>query len=111
MPKAKIVEIPPTEQARMVAELRRARYGYCLSLHIVLLRATGYSPTAIAAVLFCSRSSVYRAVHAYHAGQGAGLMASAEAAAERPARCRKVLAPSLKRAVLTILHSAPQLFG
>lgn len=111
MPKAKIVEIPPTEQARMVAELRRARYGYFLPLHIVLLRATGYSPTAIAAVLFCSRSSVYRAVHAYHAGQWAGLTAGEAAAAERPAYCRTVLAPSLKRAVLAILHSAPRLYG
>ena len=37
-------------------------------------------------------------------GRG-GLRASAEAAAERPARCRTVLPPSLKRAVLAILHS------
>src|SRR5882724_7555439 len=95
----------------MVAELRRARYGYFLSLHIVLLRATGYSPTAIAAVLFCSRSSVYRAVHAYHAGPWAGLRAGKEAEAECPLRARTVLAPLLTRAVLAILHSAPRLYG
>lgn len=49
----------------MLSELRRARYGYWLALHILLLCAAGYSPTRIAAVLFCSRSSVYRAVRAY----------------------------------------------
>ena len=68
MPKAKIGESPLDEQARRVAELRRARYGYFLPLHIVLLRATGDSPAEIAAVLFCSRSTVYRAIQTYHAG-------------------------------------------
>jgi transposase len=111
VPKAKIVEIPLEAQARMVDELRRARDGYCLPLHIVLLRATGYSPSEIAAVLFCSRSSVYRAVQAYHAGQWGGFTASEAAAAERPAGCRTVLSPSLKRAVLGILHRAPRLYG
>ena len=52
----------------MVAELRRARYGYLLALHRLLLRAAGRSPSEIAAVLFCSRSSVYRIVKAYRAG-------------------------------------------
>jgi len=42
----------------MLAELRRARYGYLLALHLLLLCAAGRSPTEIAAVLFCSRSSV-----------------------------------------------------
>jgi len=42
----------------MVAELRRARYGYLLALHLLLRGAAGRSPTEIAAVLFCSRSSV-----------------------------------------------------
>jgi len=46
------------EQARMVAELRRARYGYLLALHLRLLCAAGRTPSEIAAVLFCSRSSV-----------------------------------------------------
>ena len=58
MPRATIVEIPPVEQARMVAELRRARYGYLLALHLLLLCAAGRTPSEIAAVLFCSRSSV-----------------------------------------------------
>jgi hypothetical protein len=111
VPKAKRGESPPPEQARMVVELRRARYGYFLSLHLGLLRAPGYSPTAIAAGLCCSRASGYRAVHPSHAGQGAGLRASADVAAGRPARGRTGFAPSLKRAGLTILPSAPRLFG
>ena len=53
MPKATIVEIPPTEQAQMVAEGRRARYGYLLALHILLLCAAQRSPTEIAAVWHC----------------------------------------------------------
>ncbi len=62
MPRSTVLDIPQEEQAQMVAALRRARYGYLLALHILLLGAAGRRPTAIAAVLFCSRSSVYRAV-------------------------------------------------
>ena len=69
MPKSTFVEIPREEQAQMLAALRRARYGYLLALHILLLCAAGRHPTEIAAVLFCSRSSVYRTVRAYRAGQ------------------------------------------
>ena len=58
MPKATIVDIPVAEQARIIAELRRARYGYLLALHLRLLCAAGRTPSEIAAVLFCSRSSV-----------------------------------------------------
>ena len=58
MPNSTFVEISPEEQAEMLAALRRARYGYLLALHILLLCAAGRTPTDIAAVLFCSRSSV-----------------------------------------------------
>ena len=64
MPRTTIVEIPPTEQAQRLAEVRRTRYGYLLALHILLLCAAQRSPTAIAAVLFCSLSTVYRVVAA-----------------------------------------------
>lgn len=64
MPRTTIVDIPPLEQAQMRAELRRARYGYLLALHILLLCAAQRSPTEIAAMLFCSRSTVYRVVAA-----------------------------------------------
>lgn len=68
MPKSTIVEMPPEEQAQRLAALRRARYGYLLARHIMLLCAAGHTPTDIAAVLFCSRSSVYRTVRAYREG-------------------------------------------
>jgi hypothetical protein len=44
--------------AQLLAALRRARYGYLLALHILLLCAAMRNSTEIAAVLFCSRSSV-----------------------------------------------------
>jgi hypothetical protein len=58
MPKSTFVEIPEEQQSQMLAALRRARYGYLLALHILLLCAAGRTPRAIADVLFCSRSSV-----------------------------------------------------
>jgi hypothetical protein len=36
MPRNTFVEIPQEEQAQMRATLRRARYGYLLTLHILL---------------------------------------------------------------------------
>jgi len=94
----------------MLAEVRRARYGYLLALHILLLCAAQRSPTEIAAVLFCSRSPVYRVVRAYRAGQWDEF--SAEAASEEPApRRQMLLSPALRRSVLGILLSAPRLCG
>jgi transposase len=109
VPRTTIGEIPPAEQARMLAELRRARYGYLLALHVVLLCAAGRSPTEIAAVLFCSRSSVYRVIKVYRTGRLEGALAS-EGAESRPAR-RAVLGPALRRSVLAILHAVPHACG
>lgn len=109
MPRTTIVDIPPTEQARMLAELRRARYGYLLALHLLLLCAAGRSPTEIAAVLFCSRSSVYRVVKAYRAGR-LEVGREREEAESGPARVRR-LGPALKRSVLAILHAVPRACG
>ena len=64
MPRSTVFALPQDEQAQMLTALRRARYGYLLALHILLLCAAGRSPTEIAVVLFCSRSSVYRTVQA-----------------------------------------------
>ena len=69
MPTSTFVEISPAEQAAMLAALRRVRYGFLLALHVLLLCAAGWTPTAMAAALFCSRSSVYRAVRAYREGR------------------------------------------
>ena len=48
----------PEEQAHILAEIRRARHGYVLALQIILLCAAQRTPTEIAAVLFCSRTTV-----------------------------------------------------
>ena len=108
MPRTTIVDLPPAEQAHMLAELRRARYGYVLGLHILLLCAAGRNPTAIAAVLFCSRSTVYRVVKAYRAEELEGI---GEEGAESPAARRPVRGPALKRSVLAILHAVPRACG
>jgi putative transposase len=109
MPKSTVVEMPPAEQAGMLAALRRARYGYLLALHIVLLCATGHSPTEIAAVLFCSRSSVYRVVRAYRAGT-LGLEYDAQGQLTPPVRTT-VLLPMLRRSLLALLKVAPRAHG
>ena len=108
MPKATIVDIPLAEQARMVAELRRARYGYLLALHLLLLCAAGRTPSEIAAVLFCSRSSVYRIVKAYRAGTLRFDGPTTEDA--RRARV-KVLTPTLQRSLLALLGTVPRACG
>ena len=111
MPRTTIVDIPPAEQARMLAELRRARYGSLLALHLLLLCAAGRSPTEIAAVLFCSRSTVYRVVRTYRAGQWEELAEGEEPDRESRPRWPRALSPSLKRSVLAILQAVPRACG
>jgi putative transposase len=106
VPKATIVDIPMTEQVRMRAELRRARYGYLLALHLLLLCAAGRTPSEIAAVLFCSRSSVYRVVKAYRAGT-LTLDAPTTTAAGRV----RMLTPTLQRSLLALLGTVPGACG
>jgi putative transposase len=109
MPKCPVVDIPPEEQAQMLAALRRARYGYLLALHIVLLCAVGRNPTEMAAVLFCSRSSVYRAVRAYRAGT-LGWEHDEQGRLMPPVRTT-VLLPTLRRSLLALLKASPQAYG
>jgi hypothetical protein len=54
-----VIDIPAEEQARLLTQLRRARWGGWLVLHILLLLAQQRSPTDIADWLLCSRSTVY----------------------------------------------------
>jgi transposase len=105
VPSSTIIDLSCSEQEQMLFELRRARFGYWLALHILLLCAAGYNPTQIAAVLFCSRSSVYRAVRAYRAGS---LAALTDAGQSRPIGS---LTPSLRRSLLALLKHAPSAFG
>ena len=105
MPGSTLIDLSCSEQEHLLFELRHARYGYWLALHILLLCAEGYSPTQIAAVLFCSRSSVYRAVNAYRAGSLAGLTDAAT-----PHRVGS-LTPSLCRSLLALLKRTPAAYG
>jgi transposase len=108
VPRTTIVDIPPPEQARMLAELRRARYGYLLALHLLLLCTAGRTPSEIAAVLFCSRSSVYRVVKAYRAGA----LTFDDATGDKGGRARvRSLTPSLKRSVTALLKTVPWAWG
>jgi transposase len=109
MPKSTFVEIPLEEQTQMLAALRRARYGYLLALHILLLWAARRSPTDIADVLFCSRSSVYRAVRAYREGR-LGLDRDDPGRLVPPVRTT-VLLPTLQRSLLALLKAPPRAYG
>ena len=105
MPGSTLIDLSCSEQEQMLFELRRARFGYWLALHIILLCSAGYNPTQIAAVLFCSRSSVYRAVNAYRAGSLEGLTD-----AWQPHRSGS-LTPSLRRSLLALLNKMPEAYG
>jgi transposase len=109
MPKSTIVEIPPEEQAQRLAALRRARYGYLLARHIMLWCAAGHTPTDIAAVLFCSRSSVYRTVRAYREGT-LGWEHDDQGWLVPPLRTT-VLLPTLRRSLLALLKAPPRAYG
>ncbi len=91
MPGKTILEIPAPLQAQMLMELRQARYGHLLALHILLWCASGRTPSEIATFIFCSRSSVYRTVAAYRRGHLDVLMGAAAVTSER------VYIPSLQR--------------
>ena len=104
-----IIELAEVEQAGMLRELRRSRYGYLLALHVLLLCAAGHSPTLISRVLFCSRASVYRIVDAYRSGT-LGFSFDDAGEVSRPMRARS-LTPKLRRSLLSILKHAPRALG
>ena len=107
MPQTTLLNIAQDEQAQMLAALRRARYGYLLALHVLLLCAAGHTPTAIAPFLFCSRSSVYRIVRAYRAGT-LGWTVDLDG---RSAPVRRPPVPSLRRSLGALLKVAPRAYG
>jgi putative transposase len=109
MPSSTVLDLPPEEQAQMLAALRRARYGYLLALHILLLCAAGRCPTEIAAVLFCSRTSVYRTVWAYRENT-LGLQHDDEGRLAPPGRTTALL-PTLRRTLVGLLKATPQAYG
>jgi transposase len=109
MPTSTFVEIPQEEQAQMRASLRRARYGYLLALHILVWCADGRTPTAIAAVLFGSRSSVDRTVRASREGT-LGLEHDAQGRLVPPVHTT-VLLPTRRRSLLALLKAPPRASG
>jgi transposase len=109
MPKCTFIAIPEEAHAQMLAALRRARYGYLLALHILLLCAAKRTPTDIAAVLFCSRSSVYRTVRAYRDGT-LGLEHDEHGRLASPGRTT-VLLPTLRRSRVAWLKAPPRAYG
>jgi transposase len=111
VPRTTIIEMAPEEQAHILAAVRRARQGYVLALQILLLCAAQRTPTEIGAVLFCSRTTVYRVVKAYRVGQWAEGAEAEESGQSGPSRPLTVLAPALTRAVLAIVSSVPRLCG
>jgi transposase len=109
MPKSTVVDLPQEAQSQMLATLRRARYGYLLALHMLLLCATGRKPTMIAAVLFGSRSRVYRTVRAYRAGT-LGLEHADQGRLVPPVRTT-VLVPTRRRSLVALLKAPPRAYG
>src|ERR671914_718168 len=105
MPRSTVLGLAQEEHAPLLAALRRARYGDLLALHILLWCAATRHSTESAAVLFCSRSSVYRTMRAYRAGT-LGLESDAQGRLAPPVRTT-VLTPFLQRSLLAWLKAAP----
>src|SRR5215831_18877380 len=88
----------------MLAEVRHARRGGVLALPVLLLCAAGRTPTEIATVLFCSCTSVYRIMHAYHTRL-------------RDTRCDQPLSPvggltpAVCRSLQALLKQVPAVYG
>ena len=108
MPETKILEITQAQQAWMLQELRRCRYGYFLALHILLLHARGKTPSEIADFLLCARSSVYRTFEDWSNGKlGAQWWPE-----DPPTEDLSDDAESpLRRKLLRILQQPPRIFG
>ena len=103
MPSQIVIDIAPEEQARFLAELRRARRGRWLALHIVLLLALHRSPSEIASVLLGARSTAYAVARNWQRGRSG------------PESNRTIgppsLTPSLRRSLLTLLKKTPAAYG
>jgi putative transposase len=109
VPSTTLLDMPQEEQDQMLATLRRSRYGYLLALHVLLLCAVGRTPTEIARVLFCSRSSVYRIVRLYRAGK-LGFTVDTAGQLAAPVRTT-VLMPWIKRSLGALLKAMPRAYG
>ena len=65
-PHVENITIAPRERKDLIVEMKReAKPSRRLRMHVVLLCAEGLSPTEIARVLFCSRTTVYAVAHRF----------------------------------------------
>ena len=110
MPKSTFVDIPTEEQAQMLAALRRARYGYLLALHILLLCAAGTHPDGH------RRRPVLLALQCVP--HGAGLSGRAPWAwstttmgGSVPPCAPPCWSPTLRRSLLALLKAPPRAYG
>src|SRR3982751_5529003 len=103
MPTQIVIEITPEQQARFREELRRARRGHGLALHILLLLALHRSPSEIAAVLLCARSTVYAVAHDWQRGRRWPGPTSTSGP--------PCLTPLLRRSLLALLQKRPTVYG
>jgi hypothetical protein len=91
----------------MLKYLRCARYGFLLTMHILLLCTAGKTPTEIAKFLFWSRSSVYRAVRAFRHGELNGdIFPEQVIVNEQPQ-----LPSRFQRTLLWLIQQPPRAFG
>jgi len=109
VPGKTILEIPADEQEQMLTELRQARFGHLLSLHILLLCAHGHTPSEMAAFLFCARSSVDRTVNAYRRGTLDAVPTPARDGSDEGHRRPSM--SSLTRSLVAIIKRVPSAFG
>ena len=102
VPSRMVIDLSPAEQVRLRQQLRRARWGGWLALHILLLLSQQRSPTAIADWLLCSRSTVYAAAWAWQQGRRPWAEASGLATPLSPIRQHRLLA---------LLQKLPSFYG
>jgi len=107
VPSRIVIDIPATEQARLRKQLRGARWGGWLVLHILLLLAQQRSPAEIAGWLLCSRSSVYAAAHAWQSGRRPWESLSGSGSVPLP----RSLTLGRRRSLLALLLKAPSVYG
>src|SRR5919108_2448853 len=109
MPQSTCVALSPAEHRQIRAALRRARYGYLLARHLLVVCAAGCAPTDIAVVLFCARSSVDRPVRAYRQGT-LGWAHDAHGRLLPPLRTTG-LGPTLRQSLVSRLKATPRAYG
>jgi hypothetical protein len=99
VPTQMVIEIAPAEQARLLAEWRRARRGRGPALPILLLWALPRSPSEIASVLRCARSPVPAVAPDWQTGR----------CWPEPVRASgpPCFTPSLRRSLLALRKTSP----